>query len=50
MARVNSPVIDRAHIYGVDSLEELDVQFVGGNHPHWLYGGEYPKPDVILSE
>lgn len=36
-ARVFSPVVDRQHIYGVDGLEEIDVEFVEGNHPHWMY-------------
>ena len=36
-ARVFSPVIDKRHIYGVDGLEEIDVDFVGGNHPHWMF-------------
>ena len=35
-ARVFSPVVDKRHIYGVDGLEELDVDFVEGNHPHWM--------------
>jgi hypothetical protein len=38
-ARVFSPVIDKRHIYGVDGLEEIDVDFVEGNHPHWMFGG-----------
>lgn len=37
-ARVFSPVIDKRHIYGVDGLEEIDVEFVEGNHPHWMFG------------
>lgn len=36
-ARVFSPVVDKRHIYGVDGLEEIDVEFVEGNHPHWMY-------------
>jgi hypothetical protein len=36
-ARVFSPVIDKRHIYGVDGLEEIDVDFIEGNHPHWMY-------------
>ena len=47
-ARVFSPVIDKAHIYGVDGLEEISVDFVEGNHPHWLYGGTYDKPNIVL--
>lgn len=49
-AKVFSPVIDRKHIYGVDGMEELDVVFVEGNHPHWLYGGQYPKPPIMIGE
>lgn len=49
-ARVFSPIIDRQHIYGVDGMEELDVAFVEGNHPHWLYGGQYPKPPIVIGE
>jgi hypothetical protein len=37
-AQVFSPVIDKRHIYGVDGMEEIDVDFVAGNHPHWQYG------------
>jgi hypothetical protein len=35
-ARVFSPVMDKRHIYGVDGMEEIDVDFVEGNQPHWL--------------
>ena len=49
-AKVYSPVIDRKHIYGVDGMEEIDVDFVEGNHPHWLYGGKYAKPEIVLGE
>ena len=27
--RVFSPVIDKHHIYGVDGVEEIDIDFVG---------------------
>ncbi|MBV9327305.1 MAG: hypothetical protein JO352_26455 [Chloroflexi bacterium] len=47
-ARVFSPVLDRRHIYGVDGLEEIDVEFVEGNHPHWLYAGDHANPDIVL--
>jgi hypothetical protein len=43
-AKVFSPVIDKRHIYGVDGMEEITVDFVEGNHPHWQYG----KPDIVL--
>lgn len=36
-ARVFSPVIDKRHIYGVDGTEEIEVEFVEGNHPHWMF-------------
>jgi hypothetical protein len=49
-ARVFSPVLDRWHIYGVDGMEEIDVDFVEGNHPHYLLGGRYDKPDILLGE
>jgi hypothetical protein len=49
-AKVFSPVIDRKHIYGVDGMEEIDVDFVEGNHPHWLYGGKYAKPVILIGE
>ena len=45
-ARVFSPVPNRRHIYGVDGMEEILVDFVEGNHPHWLYG----EPDILLDE
>lgn len=47
-AKVFSPVIDKSHIYGVDGLEEIDVEFVEGNHPHWVYGEKQAKPDIVL--
>jgi len=36
-AKIYSPVLDKQVIYGVDGLKELDVNFVEGNHPHWMY-------------
>lgn len=35
--RVFSPVIDKAYVSGVDGLQEIDVEFVEGNHPHWMF-------------
>lgn len=29
-------------------MDEIDVDFVEGNHPHWLYGGAYAKPEIVL--
>jgi hypothetical protein len=49
-AKVFSPVIDKYHIYGVDGMEEISVDFVEGNHPHWLYGGQYAKPEIVIGE
>jgi hypothetical protein len=49
-AKVFSPVVSKRHIYGVDGMEEIDVDFVEGNHPHWLYGGQYAKPEIVLGE
>lgn len=37
-ARVFSPLIHRQLIYGRDSYEEVDCEFVEGNYPHWMYG------------
>jgi len=47
-ARVFSPVIDRCLVYGVDGLEEIDVDFVEGNHPHYMYRQPDPLPDLVL--
>jgi hypothetical protein len=47
-AKVFSPVLDKEHIYGIDGMEEIMVDFVEGNHPHWARGGEYPKPALII--
>ena len=49
-ARVFSPVLDRWHIYGVDGMEEIDVDFVEGNHPHYLTGGGDNNFDILLGE
>lgn len=51
-ARVFSPVIDKTHIYGVDGMEEICVEFVEGNHPHWLphwvRGDGFQKREIVL--
>lgn len=44
-AKIYSPVLDQLIIYGVDGLKEIDVEFVEGNHPHWLYS----KPDIYIN-
>lgn len=49
-AKVFSPVLDKRHIYGVDGMQEIMVDFVEGNHPHWLYAGDHPNPDIILAD
>jgi hypothetical protein len=44
-ATVYSPVLDKQLIYGRDGIEEeIDVEFVLGNHPHWMYGND----DIII--
>jgi hypothetical protein len=47
-AKVFSPVLDRRHVYGVDGMEEIMVDFVEGNDPHWGWGGHYPKPALTI--
>jgi hypothetical protein len=37
-AKVFSPVVSRQSIYGRDSCEEVDYDFVEGNRPHWMHG------------
>ena len=43
-ATVYSPVLDKQIIYGRDALEEIEVEFVEGNHPHWMYN----VPDIVI--
>lgn len=44
-ATVYSPVLDKQLIYGRDGIEEeIDVEFVLGNYPHWMYGND----DIII--
>jgi hypothetical protein len=47
-AKVFSPVLDKRHIYGVDGTQEIVVDFVEGNQPHWAMGGAYPKPALAI--
>jgi hypothetical protein len=51
-ARVFSPVIDKTHIYGVDGLDEIGVEFVEGNAPHWLphwvRGDGFQKREIVI--
>jgi hypothetical protein len=52
-AKVFSPVIDTNHIYGVDGTEEITVDFVEGNHPHWLphwVRGEFGRREIVLGQ
>jgi hypothetical protein len=49
-AKVFSPVINQHHIYGVDGMEEIAVQFVPGNHPHWMSQNHYENWDIVLGE
>ena len=53
-AKVYSPVIDKHHIYGVDGLEEIDVEFVEGNHPHylpeWVRGAGFRSRSIVLGD
>jgi hypothetical protein len=45
-AKVFSPVLGRRHVYGVDGMEEIAVDFVEGNHPAWMH----ERPDLVLGE
>lgn len=44
-ATVYSPILDKQIIYGRDGLQEIDVDFVEGNHPHWMYNNS----DIIIN-
>jgi hypothetical protein len=48
-ARVISPVIHRRHIYGVDGMEEIMVDFVDSNDPQWLPRGDHASFDIGIS-
>lgn len=44
-ATVYSPILDKQLIYGRDDREEeIEVDFVEGNHPHWMYNND----DIII--
>jgi hypothetical protein len=44
-AKIYSPVLDKQVIYGRgNDGVEIDVDFVEGNHPHWMYG----LKDIII--
>jgi hypothetical protein len=42
-AKVYSPLITKQLIYGVDAIEEIDLDFIEGNTPHWMYFDTGPK-------
>jgi hypothetical protein len=47
-ATVYSPVLDKISIYGRNNkFEEIDVDFVRGNHPHWMYNVAEEKYIII---
>lgn len=47
-AKVYSPVLDKQSIYGLnDKFEEIDVDFVEGNEPHWMYSRDGLKKIII---
>lgn len=48
-ARVISPVLDRRHVYGVDGMEEILVDFVDSNDPHWIYGRRGDRADADIA-
>lgn len=43
-ATVYSPVLSKQHVMGIHGMEEVDLEFVEGNHPHWMYG----RQDIII--
>lgn len=44
-AKIYSPVLDKQIIYGRDNEGvEIDVEFIEGNHPHWMYNNN----DIII--
>ena len=45
-ATVYSPVLDKQVIYGIESYTEINVPFVKGNHPHWMYNVK----DIIIND
>jgi hypothetical protein len=52
-ARVFSPVIGQPHVYGIDGMNEITVDFVEGNRPHWLpqwVRGNFQKWEIIIGE
>ncbi|MFC4948441.1 hypothetical protein [Pseudonocardia sp. GCM10023141] len=49
-ARVLSPVLDRRHIYGVDGMEEITVDFVDNNDAPWLTRDDRLQFDIGIGE
>jgi hypothetical protein len=49
-ARVFSPVLHEHRIYGVHGMEEIEVDFVEGNHPHWMYAEDYARRQIMPEE
>ena len=35
-AKVYCPILSRRHIYGVDGMDEIDVEFIASAHTHWI--------------
>ncbi len=45
-----APVLDKRVVYGRDSLDEVDFEFVKGNYPHWTYLGNAGEPwQIVIS-
>ena len=55
-AKVYSPIINESKIYGKNNvLEELEVEFIEGNEPHWFYEpgthfSDSGKREIIINE
>ena len=45
-----APLLDKRVVYGRDSLDEVDFEFVKGNYPHWTYLGNAGEPwQIVIS-
>jgi hypothetical protein len=44
-AKVYSPVLDKQIIYGRDAVQEIEVDFIEGNSPHWMYD----RSDILIN-
>jgi hypothetical protein len=51
-AKVFAPVLDRREIYSGSkgSGKEIDVEFIEGNHPHWLVQSGQAAEHIIIPE